>query len=41
VLGDFDEGYCLKLKTKNGYSYILCNTVSNKTIQLADYIFQI
>lgn len=40
VLGDFDEGRCIKLNMLSGRSYIICS-VSNKVIDMANYIFDI
>lgn len=39
-MGTFDEGNCLKLKLKNGYSYIICSVNSGKISGLMDYIYR-
>jgi len=35
MLGNFDEGKCIKLNMRNGKSYIICSTAAKKVLDLA------
>jgi len=40
VLGQFDEGKCIKVNMRTGKSYIICSTAVNKVLSLAYYIYK-